>query len=129
MLDKAEAAEEEEEVGEEEEASTSEAASTPEKVVATPSWICPYLEYDWRRAFLGKGFQHAHKISRRVNFRLLDQPSDVTYADDHITVPLMALTEGGFKFPVKGMTALLLSRYKLTPFQVSVNTFRLLSCF
>ena len=100
----------------EEEDITSEEASTLEKVAATPSQICPYLEYDGRREFLGKGFRHVHKISRKVNFWLLDYPSYMTYADDHITVPLMAPTEGGFNFPVKGLTTLLLSGYKLTTF-------------
>ena len=119
---------------ESERSSVGEAASvkvdeTSGREVGPSGRTFPYLEYVDGHASLGEDFLKTHGVSSRVAIRLLNSAADVTFQPGHITVPLMAITEGGLTFPIRGLAAQMLHRYQLTPYQVSVNTFRLLGCF
>ena len=108
---------------------STEVAESSGRAAGPSGRTCPYLEYVDGVAGLGEDFLETHGVSSRVTIRLLNSAADVTFQPDHVTVPLMAITEGGLTFPIRGLAAQMLHRYQLTPFQVSVNTFRLLSCF
>lgn len=48
----------------------------------------------------------------------------IVYKDDWITVPLMAITEGGLRFPLPKLVHQLLYMYELALHQVVVNVYR-----
>jgi hypothetical protein len=51
----------------------------------------------------------------------------IYYSKEWITVPLMAITEGGLRFPLPKLVRQLLYYYELAPHQVVVNVYRVLS--
>lgn len=47
----------------------------------------------------------------------------IKYSGEHVTVPLMAITKGGLRFPMHKIIRELLFTFNLTPCQLSVNTY------
>lgn len=52
--------------------------------------------------------------------------SRLTYGEDFILLPLLAITEGGVRFPIHAFIRQFLHCYKLVPCQVAVNVYRIL---
>lgn len=50
----------------------------------------------------------------------------IKFSNEHITVPLMAITEGGLRFPMHTILRELLYTFDLTLCQLSVNSYRLI---
>jgi hypothetical protein len=46
--------------------------------------------------------------------------------EDSIHIPLMAVTEGGVRFPLHPLLRRVLSWYRLNPMQISINTYRII---
>ena len=72
--------------------------------------------------WLRDGFRQNFNISNDVFFSLVE--GQVVFGDNLITVPLMAITEGGLKLPMPGLLRDFLSYFGLTPCHLSVNCFR-----
>lgn len=58
---------------------------------------------------------------------VLVKEEDITFTPGHITVPLMAITEGDLPFPINPLLRQVLSEYKLTPCYLTVNSFRIIN--
>lgn len=50
----------------------------------------------------------------------------IWFSREHITVPLMAITEGGLSFPMHRILREILYHFELTPCQLSVNSYRII---
>jgi len=87
---------------------------------------CSYLkEFDPLHPERLAAFREKYEIPDDVEIELL-LGDRIYYGDDHITVPLMAITEGGLRFPFPKMIRQFLHYYDLGPHQVVVNVFRVL---
>lgn len=70
----------------------------------------PYLEYFNGKAGRYRAFCWKSKIPHDVELRLVRE-EDITFFDDHITIPLLAITEGGLQFPVNLLLRQFLHEY------------------
>jgi hypothetical protein len=87
---------------------------------------CPYVkEFDPDFPERLVQFRARYGIPEDVEVELLFGDR-IDYGDDHVTVPLMAITEGGLRFPFPKMVRQLLHYYDLGPHQVVVNVYRVL---
>lgn len=85
---------------------------------------CPYWDCFKSEKAL-KLFRDVYEIPDDVVVTPVTGPR-IQFSDEHITVPLMAITEGGLRFPMHRVTRELLYNFDLTPCQLSVNSFRLI---
>ena len=76
-------------------------------------WLWPDLEKEFR-------------VSADVRLVLVEDR--VTFGKDYITVPLMAIAEGGLHFPMPSLLRSFFSYFGLTPCQLSVNGYRVINC-
>jgi len=87
---------------------------------------CPYLkEFDPAYPERLVAFRERYGIPADVEIEL-HFGDRIYYGDDHVTVPLMAITEGGLRFPFPKMVRQFLHYYDLGPHQVVVNVYRVL---
>ena len=87
--------------------------------------LSPHLRHRLGGIWLRDGFREDFNISNDVFFSLVE--GQVYFGNYFITVPLMAITEGGLKFPMPGLLRDFLSYFGLTPCQLSVNCFRIIN--
>jgi hypothetical protein len=73
-----------------------------------------------------RAFCSRHNIPGDVSLNLV-QPEDITFGRHHITVPLMAISEGGLRFPVNQLLREFLHEYQLNPRYLAVNSFRIIN--
>ena len=62
--------------------------------------LSPHLRHRLGGIWLRDGFREDFNVSQDVFFSLVE--GKVDFGCDFITVPLMAITEGGLKFPMPG---------------------------
>lgn len=84
---------------------------------------CPYWQCFQNDKAL-RLFREVYKIPDDVVVFPVEGPR-IKFSHEHITVPLMANTEGGLRFPMHGVIRELLYTFNLTPCQLSVNSYRL----
>lgn len=76
--------------------------------------------------------QRAVDVFRRFYFIPNDviitpvKSSRILFGDEHVTVPLMAITEGGLRFPMHRILREVLFFFGLTPCQLRVNSYRII---
>lgn len=85
---------------------------------------CPYWECFSSPAKYDL-FRQVYDVPNDVDIRPVEG-SRILYSDDHVTVPLMAITEGGLRFPMHRVLREVLHRFQLTPCQLSVNSYRII---
>ncbi|KAI8572479.1 hypothetical protein RHMOL_Rhmol01G0202300 [Rhododendron molle] len=70
-------------------------------------------------------FRTTYHIPNDVIISTIPRPR-IRFSDEHITVPLMAITEGGLRFPMHRILREILHYFELTPCQLSVNSYRII---
>ncbi|KAI8563350.1 hypothetical protein RHMOL_Rhmol03G0105200 [Rhododendron molle] len=70
-------------------------------------------------------FREVYRIPDNVEVSPV-RGSHIKFSNEHVTVPLMAITEGGLRFPMHKVIRELLHSFNLTPCQLTVNTYRLI---
>lgn len=102
--------------------------NAPERNTATPrNRPCKFLHY-----FSGEpgeywNFTQKYQIPEDVSVRLGPQShGDVRYQEGHLTFPLMAIIEGGVRFPLDPFVRRFLRTLTLSSNQISVNTYRII---
>lgn len=85
----------------------------------------PYLHYfntpEGIEEFRGLYLIPDDVFIRRVN------RDDIEHGPDHITVPIMAITKGGLRFPIGHHLREFFRTYNLSPFQLALNSFRIIN--
>ena len=87
--------------------------------------LCPYLRQREGALWLKEDFLRDSGISDDVTLSLVEDK--VSFGEEFITIPLMEITEGGLRFPMPGLFRDFLSYFGLTPYQLSVNFFRIIN--
>lgn len=82
----------------------------PDRVRRDP---CPYWEYFEDQMGFAL-FQESYEILNDVAVSTI-QGNRIQFSDEHITVPLMAITKGGLQFPIHKILREILHLFKLTP--------------
>jgi hypothetical protein len=72
-----------------------------------------------------EAFREKYQIPDDVVVERYDE-SRLTFGEDFILLPLLAITEGGVRFPFNSFIREFFDCYKLVPCQVAVNVFRIL---
>lgn len=85
---------------------------------------CPYWECFEDQKGLDL-FRRTYKILDDVVISLIEGRR-IRFSDEHITVPLMAITEGGLRFPMHKVLREILYHFELSPCQLSVNSYRII---
>ena len=75
--------------------------------------------------WLWPDFDKNFHISADVKLALVEDR--VTFGKDYIIVPLMAIVKGGLRFPMTGLLRSFFSYFGLTPCQLSINGYRVIS--
>ena len=83
---------------------------------------CPYLRHFESEESIAE-FRRSHHVPYDVRLELV-RGNRITFGPDFITVPLMALTEGGLTFPIHRVLREFFFRFNLTPVQVTTNVYR-----
>lgn len=98
----------------------------PPKPKASVKGANVYLEYfDGKRGSY-RAFRQKYNIPEDVEVRPV-RDEDITFSDDHITVPLLSITEGGLRFPVNLLLRQFLFEYQINPRYLAMNSFRIIN--
>lgn len=86
----------------------------------------PYLKYFSSKAGKYRAFCQKYNVPDDVEVRLVCG-GDITFSDDHITVPLLAIIEGGLRFPVNELLRQFIHEYQINPRFLAMNSFRIIN--
>lgn len=89
---------------------------------------CSYLPYFTKGASGLRAFIRKYRIPEDVSIALHPEGEELVYGLDHVNVPLMAVTEGGFRFPMNEFIRVVLFSYKIAPDQLISNSYRIINC-
>lgn len=86
----------------------------------------PYLCYFSGKPEKFRSFCRMYQIPTDVEVRLVHH-ENVVFTPKHITVPFLAITEGGLRFPMNPFLHQFLFEYQLNPRFLEVNAFRIIN--
>lgn len=101
------------------------ATSTKKKKKEQP---CPYLPYFTKGARGLKAFTRKYGIPDDVTIALHPKGEALVYGPGHVNVPLMAITEGGLRFPMNEFVRAVLFSYRIALDQLTSNSYRIINC-
>lgn len=88
---------------------------------------CPYLHYFTNGEAGYNKFLEKYDIPEGVIVTLIPKGMLPSYGPNHLIVPLMAITEGGVRFPMNNFIRAVLNTYSLSPDQLTINSYRVIN--